>query len=1050
MKTIQVVLTLWVGLSFAIIQPTTATAQSVTVYASPAGDATGTGSSASSPVSLARARVLVRSNPTKSCTIYLLNGVYGHFALDSTDSRSASAPVTYQAVNPHGAVVEPQTALDSRLFSAIPDSIARRIIDPVARGKVKQLPLSSLQLVDTAQWPLLFSVSAMQTPRFFKDGIPLPMSRYPVDTTMTMGQVITKGSYRSNPGGSFKYTDDRMQQWTQAVKDGGLYLCGNWQFTWRIDVVKTLSIDTKNKVVAQAIGLENGIGTQDPGRLKSGTEPFYAINLVEEINAEGQWSVNFRTGMLYMWVPASGKVTVDGNAGQAAIALRKVNNCSFVGIDVRGGSGDGFSLTQCNNVLIAGSSITYISGYGARVTDGSNNTIQSNDITLVGAGGVIVSSSALSADQSVVRSSGHRVINNHIYNYATMSPVYSAAVDVSTAIGAYVGYNKVHNAPHVGIMHGGNNNVLEYNEVYDVVKKYTDMGAIYKFENYDNGWNARGSKVYNNYIHDAPKANGIYEDDCASGDSCNYNIIANVVMAAYNHNGYFNSYDNNIYSGNLYPLTVMTEASTAPEYSKKYATLRSLWNGSAAYRKAYPECADMVGASGRNNSPSSRIWPRVTGSVFISNTGVLSYISIAKLFNRDGTTNKAYAENDLTATPQTCYFAGNRLMALTYTSAGSFRIDSLRKAGIFKMTGDSNWHINRIGLHKDAYRKDVTSWKTDGIDPLLTLQASSRVSGLKTSDTVRLTGVVKIPNAANVLSSVKLMDGTDEVKGAIISKKKLSYDSVRYTIEWRNPSAGAHRVTMHGYDGDIWEYVSPAVNFSVVQDSTEKPKADTVVTPAPPADTVAVPAADTVAVPAAEPPVVVPPVIVPPVTEPPVVVPPAPPVTETPAPPVTTPVPPADSVVVPVPPADSVVTTPGDSVVTPAPPADSVAVPAPPADSVTIPPADTTVVPDPSVPSKQGSSHLAEIDQANRKMVLYPNPANSVLNASYWNTQASGNIRATIYDNSGRMIVGTAAYMQTGVGQMSFNVSGMAAGIYVLLVENPDHTIVSQRFIVQH
>ena len=86
----------------------------------------------------------------------------------------------------------------------------------------------------------------------------------------------------------------------------------------------------------------------------------------------------------------------------------------------------------------------------------------------------------------------------------------------------------------------------------------------------------------------------------------------------------------------------------------------------------------------------------------------------------------------------------------------------------------------------------------------------------------------------------------------------------------------------------------------------------------------------------------------------------------------------------------------------------------------------------------------------NRKMVLYPNPANSVLNVRYWNTQAPGNIKATIYDNSGRQLVGKVVFMQTGVGQMSFTVSTMASGIYTLLVENPDHTIASQRFIVAH
>lgn len=85
-----------------------------------------------------------------------------------------------------------------------------------------------------------------------------------------------------------------------------------------------------------------------------------------------------------------------------------------------------------------------------------------------------------------------------------------------------------------------------------------------------------------------------------------------------------------------------------------------------------------------------------------------------------------------------------------------------------------------------------------------------------------------------------------------------------------------------------------------------------------------------------------------------------------------------------------------------------------------------------------------------RKMVLYPNPANSVLNLAYWSTQPPGNAKTMIYDNAGRQITGKAVYMQTGQNQVSYNVTSLANGIYVLLVENPDHTIASQRFIVAH
>ncbi|WP_431214055.1 T9SS type A sorting domain-containing protein [Puia sp. P3] len=994
MKRIRAVVTLWVCLLFALTSASRASAQMISVYASPNGSASGDGS-ISSPVSLDRAAAIVRTHPQTPCTVWLADGTYKQVKLGPSDSRSSSAAVTYQAVSPHGAVILPENVMDLHQFKPIPDSIRNRIINTTAKGKVRQLPLSALSLNDTADWPLMFTLSNLRSPKFYRNGNPLPMSRYPQDTTMTMGEVISKGKYKTTPGGSFRFKDDRVQQWQKAIEDGGLFLCGNWQFTWKLDVVKTLSVDTKGKLIKQAIGLQDGIGTQDPGRLAPGTEPYYALNLVEEINAEGQWSINFRTKMLYMWVPETGSVTMDGDSQTPSVDLDSVSNTSFIGIDVRGGSGDAYELNHCKNILIAGSHISLCSGYGVRIADGSSCTVQSNDINQVGAGGVIITSSSLENDQSALRGSGHQVINNHIYNYATEAPVYSAAIDVSSAVGAYVAYNKVHDCPHVGIMHGGNNNILEYNEVYDVVKKYTDMGAFYKFQKTPTGWNARGNKIRHNYIHDAPRANGVYEDDCASGDSINHNIIANTVMATYNHNGYFNNYSNTIYFGNTYPATSMVETPGSAGYSERHSGLGKIWNNSSAYKGAYPEVGDMIGSAGRNNKYNSRIWPSIIGSVFVGAES-LSNVNGDKLFNADGTTNPEYAETGAPFKKDNVVFKNNRrVLNRLQQPIVPFRIDSLRAAGVFAMTGDSDWHINRIGLHKDKYRTDISSVKTEGIDPSLTVAVTGKPGGasasggaasgagsapggtgsgtsgstvFKTSDTVRLTAGIKSPNAGYIFSSVKFMENNKDItKDLIVSKKLVSYDSVKYNIEWKNPAVGTHRLTMHGYDGTIWEYTSNAVVFTVEGDTTKKPK-DSIVTPKPKPET--------------------------PKT--------------TPVPPTTTPVPPA-------------------------------ATPAPPADSTPV-----------AQPSKQGSSNIDNIDMGHRKMVVYPNPASSVLNLAYWSTQPPGNVKTMIYDNGGRQITGKAVFMQTGQNQVSYNVTSLANGIYVLLVENPDHTIASQRFIVAH
>lgn len=795
-------------------------AQNIHVYASPYGAATGNGDVATAPVNLDRARAIVRANPTKPCVVSLASGSYSALSLDATDSRAAAYPAVYTSMVPNGAVFQPEILLNRANFQAIPATIAARIINATAKTKVMQLSLASYNLPDTAQWAASFAIGYLKTPRFYKNGQPLPMSRYPADTTMAIKQVVTKGASGSTPGGSFKYRDDRAKYWLNAINDGGLWLSGNWQAPWQMDVIKTKSITTADSLIVQAVGIGGGLGTILPTKILPGTEPYYALNLVEEIAAEGQWSFNAKTKMLYMWPPALGNLAVAGNAKAPAISATNVSNVQFTGIAVSGGSGNGVELNNCNNVLLAGMHITYCSGNGIYITDGSNCTVQSNDIDSVGAGGVVVTNSNFNADQLTLKSCGHKIINNHIYTFAREAVLYSAAINVNYAIGAYVAYNKVHDCPHVGIQYGGNNNILEYNEMYDVDKNYTDMGAFYSF-GITRGWESRGNKVRHNYIHDAPKANGIYLDEYASGDSINYNIVANTVMGLYNHYGYFNVWANNITIDNTYPITSMAEATTDSYYAANMDSLRKIWGLSAIYRKAYPEVSDMVSVV-RNDNYSSHIWPQVIGGVNMGSIGTLSNVIDHRLFNDDGTTNATYAQTGPAFTTWSTVFQNNRKISDKLVNPiVPFKMDSVRASGAFGVTGGTDWHINRIGIHKDAYRTNVSSIRLQGVDPTMTLVTAS-TNKFVTGGIVTLTASVKFPNAANIFSAVAFYDNGKPITGITITKKSVTYDSATYTLVWANPAVGYHNIILIGNDGDgtFWQYLSNYAGFTIKSATT--------------------------------------------------------------------------------------------------------------------------------------------------------------------------------------------------------------------------------------
>jgi len=801
-------------LLFTVFVSLSLPAQNLHIYASPNGPSTGQGSGSGSPVSLEQAKAVARAHPNQACIIYLASGIYPALSLNSSDSRSATYPVVYVSMQPNGAVFQPETTLNRASFQAIPASIQSRIINATAKTKVMQLPLASLGFTDTAQWPAFSLLADIKSPKFYKDGQPLPMSRYPAASgTMPMRQVVNPGSYKSVPGGSFKYQDDRAKYWMNAINDGGVYLSGNWRTLFEIDVIKTQSVTTADSLILQSIGILGGLGAQPYGRLVSGAEPYYAMNLVEEIAAEGQWSINFKTKMLYMWPPASGTITCAGNSNVPAILLNGVNNTQFINITVRGGSGNGIELHNCNNVQIDGSHISLCSGNGITITDGTYCTVQSNDIDSVGAGGVIISSSNFATDQFNVKLSKHQVINNHIYSYAREAFVYSAAVNLQHAIGTYVAYNKVHDSPHVGILYGGNSNVLEYNEVYDVVKKYTDMGAFYKVDQGEVGL-CRGNRLNHNYIHDAPLANGLYADNFASGDSSVYNIIEGVSMGMYNHQGYFTAYANNICVNDTYPATSYIELTSSPTYLTHYNALKAIWTSSAAYRAAYPECADMVGSASPNLAYTSKIWPSFTGCVFTANPGILSYSNIDQLFNKDGTTNTTYAQGTVFPTWNIVWKNDIRLNGTRTKPFVPFTLDSLKATGAFGLTGARDWHVNRIGLHKDSYRTDISSVRIPECDPVMKLNFSSS-NNFKTPGVIYLTMGIKFPNAANAITSTYWYDNGKVITGLYIQKKSFSYDSVTYIAQWTNPPAGAHTVYTLGKDGDFWQYTTNTVSFNI-------------------------------------------------------------------------------------------------------------------------------------------------------------------------------------------------------------------------------------------
>ena len=803
-------------------------AQTINIYVSPTGANTGLGASTANPVSLIRARTIAKTtaNKLKPCDIWLMDGVYSYLALDTTDSRTATAPLTYHSLNRLKASFQPVTAINPSDLLPIPDSIKSRIIDTMAKTKVMQVDLSKYKLSNMSVWPNLFEYPVTVTattssrqnwPLLYQNTTPLPMAQYPKgDSVMRMKMVLNNGG--TGVGGSagiFKYRDGRCQYWGQALKEG-LWLRGCWRVPWQMDFVKTDSINLIDSIVYQSVGVQGGIGNKYTRPAGNGQEPYVAVNLIEEISLPGEWAINFNTKMLYVYPPDTGILNISSVSATPTISLSKLNSINLEGISLDGGSGIGVKLSGCSNVTIAGMDIKHVSSYGVLIADGSNCTIRSNDIHEVGEGGVYVISSTFNADQLAMKACNHKIINNHIYNYAQDVFLYAAAIDTRNAIGCYAAYNNIHGCKHVGVLFGGNNNVYEYNDVSNVVTTYNDMGAFYSAETQTK----RGNKIQRNYIHAMNYCgSALYADNNSQGNIFNGNIAANCLFGVQNNFGLFNNFNNNIYFDNYkyqcsYEIAMTDTVSTSTAYTR----VKNVDSISAIYKATYPELKDYFDTV--NKAYTSAVWPQINGNVFIGtsvNLGrCISPFLDKSLFLTSGKTYTTYAQ---TGIPFTQYglICNNNFFAKTTSFKGVSNnlLDSIKSTGVFSKTALTDWHISRIGLFKDSiYRSDISQTQTKGVAPSFSMKVTS-LHSFTLPDTLTITATIKNPNINKCYSSVLLYDSGVAKPNIPFTLTKSTFDSIVVTAKLINPSTGNHSLSVHLLDSTRWDFVSDTTNLSI-------------------------------------------------------------------------------------------------------------------------------------------------------------------------------------------------------------------------------------------
>ncbi len=464
----------------------------------------------------------------QGATVFVRGGTYyltETLALGPEDSGTAEAPVVWRAYEQEKPVL-----VGARKVTGFQPW----------RGSILQCDLKGTPLEKVVFRQLFFG------------GERMVMARYPNKDPEdvhggTWAHVLS--AEKATPD-RFIATPDVIKDWTKTQY---AEVCIHPSYGWAWSVVPLKSADRKTGEIMLRKSTPYGQMVGDR---------YYVQNLLEELDAPGEWYLNQDSSTLYFWPPASlAEGDVLAPIIPTVVKMESASHVTVRGFTLEACDGNAVVLQDCESCQVAGSVIRNCGGWGVSVAGGHKSGARGNDIYWTGAGGV----SLAGGDRKTLERGGNYATNNYIHHIAEFQKTYRTGVNVN-GVGNVASHNLIHDCYHQGILMGGNDNVVEYNVVHHTNLGSEDTGGLYMSSR---DYTARGNVIRHNIFHHVggfgkasswrPVQNGkvkfeyphftwgIYLDAPESGVHVYGNVLYSVpICGMFNHSGKDNVWENNI------------------------------------------------------------------------------------------------------------------------------------------------------------------------------------------------------------------------------------------------------------------------------------------------------------------------------------------------------------------------------------------------------------------------------------------------------------------------------------------------------------------------
>ena len=272
--------------------------------------------------------------------------------MTADDAGTADAPVVYAAAPGETPILTGAVRLNT--FAPVTDPVTLARLPEAARGHVLQADLKAAGVTDFGQ---LQSHGFGQKPapmaELFFNGQPMPLARWPNSGFVLTGKIVDAGvEGQAGRGMEFEYEGGQPAHWADPTE---AWLYGYWYWDWADRALPVASIDSATHRIRTTTTTQYGV--------RSG-QRFYAYNILEELDAPGEWYLDRKRGLLFFYPPSDlQNADVRFSVLSAPlVTLTEVSHVTLRGLTLEGGRAAGVTITGGDHCLLAGCTVRRLAG----------------------------------------------------------------------------------------------------------------------------------------------------------------------------------------------------------------------------------------------------------------------------------------------------------------------------------------------------------------------------------------------------------------------------------------------------------------------------------------------------------------------------------------------------------------------------------------------------------------------------------------------------------------------------------------------------------------